>query len=456
MNINKNEKIKKNKLINHLIEYKEYDIIKDNNSYNIRVEKYKNEIIIKYKNCEKKLNTYDLSMIIKLILTSINETYSFIIKSFENNKVFIKEIVPNIEIKLLFLIKTFGQEKEIEIKLEKKKKIEFSSNPKNIQFFKELAQSHFNTAFDNVFTIFKSMDDILYFIFSEENSIISYNLIDFKKINEIRNAHQKIITNLRNYLDYFNKRDLIMSLSKSDNFLKIWDIDFDCLISIQKVNNIGVLYSACFLQNSNDIFIITSNLNYHGDSEYIKVFDLNGKFKKKINESNKKTYFIDSYYDKKLSKNYIITGNDDFTLSYDFDNNIKYHKYFDKNNDEFNNSHISLIINDLEEIIKLIESCFDGNIRIWNFHSGELLDKIHVDDIRLYGICLWNKNYLFVGSDNLKLIDLSRGNIIECFKGHCGPVQTIIKIFHPKYGECLISKSSEIKLWINEEIQLEN
>ena len=81
MNINNNEKIKKNKLINHLREYKEYDIIKDNNEYNIRVEKYKNEIIIKYKNCEKKLNTYDLSMIIKLILTSINETYSFIIKS---------------------------------------------------------------------------------------------------------------------------------------------------------------------------------------------------------------------------------------------------------------------------------------------------------------------------------------------------------------------------------------
>ena len=74
-----------------------------------------------------------------------------------------------------------------------------------------------------------------------------------------------------------------------------------------------------------------------------------------------------------------------------------------------------------------------------------------MDDIRLYGICLWNKDHLFVGSDNLKLIDISNGIVIECFKGHCGPVQTIKKIFHPKYGECLISKSSEIKFWINED-----
>ena len=51
-----------------------------------------------------------------------------------------------------------------------------------------------------------------------------------------------------------------------------------------------------------------------------------------------------------------------------------------------------------------------------------------MDDIRLYGICLWNKDYLFVGSDNLKLIDLSKGITIKCFQGHCGPVHTIKKI----------------------------
>ena len=132
------------------------------------------------------------------------------------------------------------------------------------------------------------------------------------------------------------------------------------------------LYSACFLQNSSDIFILTSNYNSKGVSEYIKVFNLNGKLKKEIYYSNQKTNFIDVYYDKKISKNYIITGNDNYVLSYDFDNNTKYHKYFDQNYDEFNISHISIIINDIEEIKKLIESCLDGNIRIWNFHSGEL------------------------------------------------------------------------------------
>ena len=45
---------------------------------------------------------------------------------------------------------------------------------------------------------------------------------------------------------------------------------------------------------------------------------------KKINEicnSNIKTFFIDTYYDNILSKYYIITGNDNFSQSYDYDKN---------------------------------------------------------------------------------------------------------------------------------------
>ena len=57
------------------------------------------------------------------------------------------------------------------------------------------------------------------------NSLISYDLIDNKKIIEIKNAHSKYITNLRHYLDKLNKRDLIMSISRDINDIKIWNIN---------------------------------------------------------------------------------------------------------------------------------------------------------------------------------------------------------------------------------------
>ena len=95
-----------------------------------------------------------------------------------------------------------------------------------------------------------------------------------------------------------------------------------------------------------------------------------------------------------------------------------------------------------EEIIKLIDSSEDGNIRIWNFYSGILLQKIKVSDNELYEICLWNKEYLFVGCDDksIKLLNLKKGIIINELKGHNNEVISIEKINHPKYGQCLISQ----------------
>ena len=126
----------------------------------------------------------------------------------------------------------------------------------------------------------------------------------------------------------------------------------------------------------------------------------------------------------------------------------KYHKYCDKDNKDHN----SIIINDTEEIVKLIESCEDGNIRIWDFHEGNLLKKIKICNNCLYGICLWNSQYLFVGckDKNIRLVDINNGIIKKCLTGHGTRVLSIKKINHPEYGECLISQGynfNTIKLW---------
>ena len=38
------------------------------------------------------------------------------------------------------------------------------------------------------------------------------------------------------------------------------------------------------------------------------------------------------------------------------------------------------MINNNEEVIKLLESGWDGNIRIWNFHSDLLINRIRIGD----------------------------------------------------------------------------
>ena len=321
--------------------------------------------------------------------------------------------------------------------------------PKNIQSINNFINDAYAQYIkDNSFIAFKSIYNILFLIYSTKNkSIIIYNIINNRKINEIKNAHNEYITNFRHYLDNINKRDLILSISLDDNNIKLWNINnFECLLNLLNVNKSGGLHSACFLNDNNQIYIITSHEAFDF-FEPIKVFDLKGNKIKEINNSNEKTNFIDIYFDIKLSKNYIITGNKGYAKSYEYNENKVYHKYYDNDKE----SHSSIIINNKEE---LIESSFSGHIRIWNFHTGELLNKIKVNEKSLISICLWNNEYLFVGCEDktIKLIELKKGLIINTLKGHKKDVICIKKISHPKYGECLITQGWEsdgIKIWIN-------
>ena len=244
-----------------------------------------------------------------------------------------------------------------------------------------------------------------------------------------------------------------MSISRNENNIKIWNIkNWECLLNINNINKVGYIYSACFFNENNQMYVITSNRNLNGNPEAIKIFNVNGQKIKEINNSNDHTFYIDTYYDKILNKNFIITGNFGYVKTYDYNKNELYYKYDDNkcyNEDRF---HCSLIVKNNEKIIKIIESSGDGFIRIWNFHSGILLDKIKIGT-RLYSICLWNDNYLFVGcqDNSIKLIELNNKLIVKSFSGHNNWVLTLKKIFHPIYGECLLSQNwglSQIKIWI--------
>ena len=442
-NINKNitnsEIIKEN-----FVEYKEYELIKENYKYNLLIGKFKNFIKIKIGDYEAILNNNDIS----LKIDTIDGLYEFLINIFTQKKVIIKEIFINKAIILIIKIK-----EEIEIILKYNKKEYKNTNKEknetnNIQMLNQLTKdSHANLPLENVFCVFESIDNIIYLIYSNnDKSIISFNLVNIQKINEIKRAHNFDITNLRHYLDKKNKRNIIMSISTSDFNLKLWNIkNYECLLNIKTINVKGNLLLGSFLNDNNNIFIITYN-SMTPYNELIRVFDLNGNKIKDI--KNFFTFYIDTYYDKKLCKNYIITSNLGFSTSYDYITGEIYHKYSANDRSE----HFCFIINDKEEIIKLIESSYDGSIRIWNFNTGELMKKIYISKNSLYSICLWNNESLFVSSydKKLRLINLNEGIIINSLSQN-SEILSIKKINHPFYGKCLISQGfghEQIKMWI--------
>ena len=100
-----------------LYEYQEYYLIKGNNAFKIKIEKTDNNILIKCKNYEIQFNNYDLSFLTKMEFHSIDQSYNYIVKIFEECKVIIKDILYNQTMKLILKIIINNKEKDIELVL---------------------------------------------------------------------------------------------------------------------------------------------------------------------------------------------------------------------------------------------------------------------------------------------------------------------------------------------------
>jgi WD40 repeat protein len=378
--------------------------------------------------------------------------------------------------------------KEKEIKEEKDNQLEdihdfanynyeFISNPLDLKFFKnimheKLAQRSNNK---NKFIIFKSLHDILFLIYAtSSDSIVCYDINENKKINEIKKAHKYNIFDFQHFLDKKNERDLLLTIPCWIYDIKLWDINkLECIYNFKgnyftdefysEFYSDAFLYTACFLNNfDNNYIIIGRSFLLMSEMEFpIEVYDFNGNLIKKIKDSIEGSDKIICYYDEILSKQFIISSYDNYVKSFYFDENKIYHKYFEKpikvNDDdsEISDKKIdnenNIIIYKEDHMINLIDLYNEGIVRIWNFHSAELLRKIDITGI--YSICLWNNKYLFMGcgDNSIKLIELKKGNIIKSFLRHEDIVNNIRKMVHPRYGECLVTQGTyefDINLWI--------
>ena len=349
-------------------------------------------------------------------------------------------------------------QKKIYPKIKTKENENELSKIKNIHFSKCIIENTIDSGITdleiNLFEAFKSIDNIPYLVYiNKDNKIIFYDLNNNKKIFEIKNAHEEIIGCIWYYLDKINKRDLLLTISYQENNIKIWNINsLECIFDLD--SDTKYICSANFLYNDNQINIIAIYEENRPYSE-LNIYDLNGDEIEKIKYFHGNIYFLKTYYNKNNNNSYIITGHYNYIISYDYNKGKQYRQYKEGKSLQ----HSSAVIYEQNAEIKLIESCLDGYIRIWNFDSGKLLQKINViineEKLKkiINSICLWDNDYAFVGYDGgyIILIDIKNGNVIKKLKDNDNaPVLSIEKI-STNLGECLITQEfnrNEIKLWV--------
>ena len=449
------------------------DLTKFKKSYKFIVEDNEKEITIKCEDYKKRIDLNNLKIITNNKFNNISDIYNCIINSFENNKVFIKEILKdkmiklemniniknkakNIEIILLYdeginkknLIKKKRNENTINISNNNSKKDDLNSKPYNLDFYYNIIEESHHYLTDQII-IFKNIFEELYlFCTKDGEKIIIYNLIDNKRVSEIKNAHKDFqINDIDHYSEMKNQIDLGLTVSKSQ--IKLWNINnLECILDIKETKDYK---SKCrfFNYKNQCFFIILSSINCQ---DFLNVYDLKGEKIRTINV--KDATYLNIYYDKKITnKNYIIYCGSNDVISYDYEKNKIYRNYANSYDKDYN--HLA-VYKSKDKLIKLF-GCNDNSfIKIWNFHSGKLLEEIKVSPspFKLINVCLWDDNYLFVACEfhSFKLIDLNTKTIVGAFNqdGKVSDVKVIKKLDHPKFGECLITLSfNEISLWIN-------
>ena len=366
-------------------------------------------------------------------LSQLNRNAEKIINQISN----LNDKISNVQSQLNQIQKIILKETNINIpKLNIIHEKEDYKEPKSFQLLNDFTINS-NTSRNkyDVLCVFKSSNSILYLVYPNYNIIIIYNLIDKKKILEIKDAHLTEIIHISHLYDERNNLNLLMSASVDNGkvTIKIWNSDnFECINNIQIKNPHNIYFS--FLKHITGNFCLVGICNYQNN--FINAYYSNKGLAKKFIIEEKSDMYCLKVYNSKDSKNYILAGLYGLVLSIDFNTGLindfreqekgKYHQY----------------LNILEEdnATKLIDGC-NTCINIWDFHNRNLLMKISLDEI--YSLCIWNNNILLVGGENkIYIINLNYGIIIDEIHGH-NKVINIKKFVHPSYGSCLISQGEQ-------------
>ena len=321
------------------------------------------------------------------------------------------------------------------------------------------------------FDIFKSeLNGNNYLIVANKNNnnIDIINIESNKLIKSIKNNPSKFIyikyfqkiETKKNYLITINIKNAIniYEFSEENNFEKI-----NLLLTIitkKEFNNTFNFINGTLIFNIKinsklfDILLVSSRARYMEEYPTLIYNIKNGQELKEISHTKKNmTRFMIPWYNKNDDNYYLIELCEELLIVI----NILYNNIYAKLDEEKFKSFNTGFVHELNDIDFLFVADSCGQIQVFNLFSKEICFKIDVrknkSNIRLYGLILWNYNYLIVNDDNNKsiiVIDLKNKYIIgSTYNEHNDSVRCIKRIRHKKYGECLITGGDDhfIKLF---------
>jgi len=421
----------------------------DNNlikEINKKIEEMNNNKIVKNDN---KNNDNNINTKVEEKIKDINDKIKNII---DNSK--INELNDSINMKYNELKEKINHNEYLN-----KINYQFTNEPINLKYKLDITYTNTNAGWNDMFEVYISYKDNKEYLISPNNTNFTlevYELLENKKVKVLR-GHKNDIRTIRYFINKKTNNYNEYLISGDDNKLVIvWDITNDHNILYQIETKYEDFIYSCLLlfpHNIENNYIITSTYNESESMENsaTKIYSLNnGKFIKYIQYSNYNAiYYLISWYNKRNNRYYIIQ----FSYLKVIINDLNEENIFYELTQEPETDHFSGFVFNREGTDYLCSSSENGYINIWDLYSKTIFKVINTNKCLLAHIIPWNDQFFIVADFNNKsfiIIDIDEDEIISIINGkHTKEVKCIKKIYHPIYGESLLSASKDntIKLW---------
>jgi len=439
---------------------KEINKIKDyvnkfNNNIDDIIEilnKVKENMNIYYNIYNNIINNYNYKNINYEILYNINEFNKY-------NNIIIKDINNiindnNINNKFNNILNIYNKMKN-KNEFYNKINYKFEKDPNNLKYKYDITNTNEYWGCNDIFEVFLSYKDNKEYIISKNTNynLDIFTLLDNKKIKSL-NGHKGIIYTVRYFINNKDYNEYLIS-ADSSRIVIILDITNNYYIKYQINTNYNSIIYSCLLvfpHNNNDNYILTStnSTSKNNDKSATKIYSLNnGNFIKYINNTNKnEIWYLLSWYNKKNNKYFIIQLAHKKIIINNLLEDELYSELIHKPED----NHYSGFIYNIDNNDYLCSSSQNGYINIWDLYNKNIFNVINTNKCWLGHIIQWNNKYIIVADNSnrcFKIINLENEIIKDIEKKHTDDVKCIKKIYHPKYGELLLSAAEDkrIKLW---------
>ena len=462
-----------------------------NDENNDNIEYQEEEINLKYRKFNIKINISEDQKYIKISCSPKNnkyEIYEFIMKKSEFLEIFnidlssedcfgqIENIFKfkNLEIKYdenLYNLSMIVIQKNKELKFNKRidvSKVMFKNNP-HLKFKETVYTSNCGGGCNSTFDVFICHNDMKSYLATSNYLNFSIDIVSLEDNQVISSliGHKNEIYSIRYFINDMNNNEFLISSDSNKkvivwNIRKNYNIEFSLIVNYSSYRDI---YS-CIITNIQDLnYVITSsyisNRNKRGhrinsgneSDDCTKMYSLlNGGFIKNIyNTNNNCTRYLFSWYNEQDEEQYIVECCDG---KISINNLLKKENYCTFMSEIEGEEFLTGYIFSKKKCDYLCTGSWNGYVRIWDLNEKCEVNSVKTMYLELYCIIPWTNKYAIIGNKFNKCLMVINLDILEVdLKIKCenlNNTKCLKKIIHPFYGESLLcgGEDSNINLFI--------